>query len=153
MFFLRLWPLASQFIRVQVKNGESTMFWSDYWLPMGRLIEIVGDSGPQRLGVGRQAKVADVANESGWQFWRCRNRHLQQIIASIGSVQAPIAGNVKDVTLWRAGPNAYNNKFSSLKPGSSYGCTKRSRAGVRLFGSSRECPISLSSLGSQSEID
>lgn len=53
---LGLHHLASQFIQVQVKNGESKMFWLDYWLPMGRLIDIVGDSGPQRLGVGRQGE-------------------------------------------------------------------------------------------------
>lgn len=87
----------------------------DIWLPLGRLIDIVGDSGPQRLGVERFAKVADVANESGWQFRRCRDLNLQQIIATISNTQAPAAGNVEDVVLWKAGPGEYNNRFSSFK--------------------------------------
>lgn len=62
-----------------------------------------------------KAKVADVAKASGWQFRRCFDHQLQQIIASIGNVQAPIAGNVEDVTLWRAGPDVYSNKLSSSK--------------------------------------
>ena len=112
---LRLRPLVSQFIRVQVNNGQTTFFWLDQWLLLGRLIDIVGDSGPQRLGVGRFAKVADVANDSGWQFRRCRDLNLQQIIATIGNVQAPAAGNADDVVLWRAGPGEFNSRFSSSK--------------------------------------
>ncbi|WZZ82343.1 hypothetical protein YC2023_102915 [Brassica napus] len=79
---LRLRPLTSQFPRARVNDGESTVFWSDYWHPMGRLIDIVGKSGPQRLGLGRYETVAAAANEAGWQFRRCRDHNLQQVIAS-----------------------------------------------------------------------
>lgn len=89
---LRLRPLAAQFIRMQIKNGQITLFWSDPWLPGGRLIDIVGDSGPQRLDIGRYTKVADAANASGWQIRRCRDQTLQQIITSVRSFKALVVG-------------------------------------------------------------
>lgn len=112
---LRLRSLASQFLRVRVNDGESTLFWSDYWHPMGRLIDIVGENGPQRLGVGRYATVAAAANEAGWQFRRCRDHSLQQVIASTSTVVAPVAGSGEDGAVWRDRPGVYSNMFSSSK--------------------------------------
>ena len=93
---MRLRPLAAKFIRMQIKNGHRTLFWSDHWLPEGRLIGIAGDSGPQRLGIGRYAKVADVANASGWQFRNRRDQMLRQIITSVTRVTAPVDGDEED---------------------------------------------------------
>ncbi|WZZ34540.1 hypothetical protein YC2023_017941 [Brassica napus] len=112
-------PLASQFIRVQISNGRSTLFWLDQWLPLGRLIDMVGDAEPHRLGVGCYAKFADVANESGWQFRRCRDPNLQKIILSISGVQPPVDGSAEDNVLWRSGTDLYDCRLSKEEEGES----------------------------------
>ena len=40
---LKLRPLASQLIRVDIQNGASTSFWYDQWSALGKLIEWTGD--------------------------------------------------------------------------------------------------------------
>lgn len=107
--------LASQFIRVKVSNGRSTLFWLDQWLPLGRLIDIAGDTGPQRLGIGRYAKVADAVTETGWRFRRCRDPVLQHIISSVNNVPAPNVSTTDDMVMWRSGPDTYDCRFSSFK--------------------------------------
>ncbi|WZY77492.1 hypothetical protein YC2023_023876 [Brassica napus] len=73
---------------------------------------MVGDAEPHRLRVECYAKVADVANESGWQFRRCRDPNLQKIILSISGVQPPIDGSAEDKVLWRSRTDLYDCRVS-----------------------------------------
>lgn len=109
---LKLRPLAAQFIRMQVRNGINISLCSDYWLPQGRLIDLIGPNGPQRLGIGRCAMVADIANEAGWRFRRRRDQNLQQLITLITALPAPTDDSEEDKVLWCAGADTYASYFS-----------------------------------------
>lgn len=64
---LKLRPLAVQFIRMELHNGNSMLFWSDHWHPLGRLIEVARVVGTQKLGIGRFARILEVVVNSTWR--------------------------------------------------------------------------------------
>lgn len=39
------------FICTVVNNGEDTYFWSNIWLPLERLFDIVGEIGTRLMGI------------------------------------------------------------------------------------------------------
>ena len=80
---LQLRATAKQFIRMEVHSGQNVRFWIDLWHPLGRLIEVVGEIGTQKLGVARSALVCDVRNEDLWRFRRCRDRHMKDLTQAI----------------------------------------------------------------------
>lgn len=57
---LKLKPLAKHFIRMDIHDGRSVRFWTDLCHPQGRLIEITGEIGTQKLGISREARICDV---------------------------------------------------------------------------------------------
>lgn len=63
---LKLRPLAENFIRSEVGNGQTASFWYDYWLPIGPLIKFFGSTGPRQLRVPLSANVSDSCNANGW---------------------------------------------------------------------------------------
>lgn len=48
---LSLRPLTRRFLRCYVSDGQSSSFWFDHWLDMGPLIDVVGQDGPQLMGI------------------------------------------------------------------------------------------------------
>lgn len=56
--------IAADFMMMDIRNGMSTLFWSDKWLPVGRLIDIAGDLGPARLGIPRFSTVSEAASRT-----------------------------------------------------------------------------------------
>lgn len=49
---------AKSFYRVEVGNGEETLFWFDTWSKHGCLMDVVGENGPIDFGIGRFDSVA-----------------------------------------------------------------------------------------------
>ncbi|KAG7571789.1 Endonuclease/exonuclease/phosphatase superfamily [Arabidopsis suecica] len=98
---LKLRPLAVDFVSHEVRNGHHTFFWFDKWLPMGRLIDQVGEAGICSLGVQRYAKVADAIKDSAWCLRRCRDSRLNEIKQYICGLNIPSSEAGKDVALWR----------------------------------------------------
>lgn len=45
---------------MDIHDGKLVKFLTYIWHPIGRLIEIVGDRGKLKLGISRQACIADV---------------------------------------------------------------------------------------------
>ncbi|CAL9217005.1 unnamed protein product [Arabidopsis halleri] len=59
------------------------------WLPIGRLVDILGTAGSYQLGVPKFAKVSEVINDAGWSFRRCRNRNVMEVIRGIRGLKVP----------------------------------------------------------------
>ncbi|KAG7536572.1 Reverse transcriptase domain [Arabidopsis suecica] len=98
---LKLRPLAAEFTRTEIGDGSNTYFWLDRWLPIGRLVDILGTAGSYQLGVPKFAKVSEVVNDAGWSFRRCRNRNVMEVIRGIQGLKVPSSEADMDKVLWR----------------------------------------------------
>ncbi|VVA94444.1 unnamed protein product [Arabis nemorensis] len=112
---LKLRPIAAKFLRQEVRDGLSTSFWYDNWLPIGPLIKVLGEVGSRTLGVAKNAKVAEVADESGWKIRRRRGSQLQELLRQISAISLPRADQGEDITLWKQSTDKYEPLFSSKK--------------------------------------
>ena len=63
---LKLRDLAYDFLKMEVRNGDTTFFWFDDWMGMGRLIDVTGAIGTVYLGLSRRATVKEATNLNGW---------------------------------------------------------------------------------------
>ncbi|KAG7557174.1 hypothetical protein ISN44_As11g031650 [Arabidopsis suecica] len=58
------------FIRAVVGNGKRVSFRYDNWLPLGRILDLTGPSGPRILGIPLNATVRDAVGPQGWKLRR-----------------------------------------------------------------------------------
>lgn len=98
---LKLCPLACQFIRVEVGNGEKAFFWHDDWLRIGKLIELTGATGTRYLGIVRSARVCDAVVQGQWRVRGQRSRHFQDLHAKVQAEPVPNQCMGEDRFLWR----------------------------------------------------
>ncbi|KAJ4910603.1 Uncharacterized protein Rs2_05224 [Raphanus sativus] len=63
---LKLRPLATQFCKGVLGNGQALSFWYDVWTPLGQLITHIGSQGPRALRLRKDAVIADAINEDVW---------------------------------------------------------------------------------------
>ncbi|XP_013601566.1 PREDICTED: uncharacterized protein LOC106309022 [Brassica oleracea var. oleracea] len=104
---------AASFLRSEIGNGETTLFWFDNWLSVGRLLNITGDLGTQVLGIPRYATVSEAASGGQWNIRRCRGYHLRAMMAYINPVPAPAEDAADDRRLWHHGDGVYKPAFCS----------------------------------------
>ena len=110
---LKIRDEAATFLRSEVGNGKTTLFWFDNWLSVGRLINIAGESGTRVLGIPRYALVSDAVTAGQWSIRRCRGYHLRAMIACIISAPDPVDNTAADRYLWCHGEDEYKGSFSS----------------------------------------
>ncbi|XP_009119170.2 uncharacterized protein LOC103844146 [Brassica rapa] len=109
---LKLRHLAKEFVHIEVHNGQTARFWTDLWHPRGRLIEIAGETGTQKLGIDRAALISDVRTAEGvWRFRRCRDRQMREIINMIENHQMEVNHQAPDVVMWRKNETEYCRQF------------------------------------------
>ena len=83
---LRLRPLAEQFLRCEVDNGNSASFLYAHWLPLGPLIKFFGSNGPQHIGIPLNATIREICPSEGWLIRPARSpkaEHLQVLLCSV----------------------------------------------------------------------
>jgi len=110
---LRFRPLAKGFIRMKIQDGCSVRFWTDLWHPKGRLIDLAGEIGTQKLGIGRSARICDVFVDGEWRFRICRDHFLQDLVHDIRELPLILTANVPNGVLWRDGDDTYSSRFNS----------------------------------------
>ncbi|KAG2308471.1 hypothetical protein Bca52824_028219 [Brassica carinata] len=110
---LQLRPIAKQFVRMEVYNGKTVRFWTDLWHPMGRLIEVAGEIGTQKLGIARTALVCDVWSERGWMFSRCRDRHMRSLFQAVEAHNLVEDRTSSDIIIWRRKETDFGKVFST----------------------------------------
>ncbi|XP_010523406.1 PREDICTED: uncharacterized protein LOC104801759 [Tarenaya hassleriana] len=59
---------ARSFIKMQVRDGQSTQFWLDDWTPHGPLIDHIEELRPRLLRLSRHSKVAAAVANGGWSL-------------------------------------------------------------------------------------
>ena len=63
-------------------------------VPWGRLIELTGEIGTQKLGIRRDARLCEVFVDGEWRFRNCRDSRIQEVIQGIS--QLPISLTVAE---------------------------------------------------------
>lgn len=48
---LKLRPFAAGFLKAEIRDDNFVFFWSDYWLIISRLIDLIGEVGTRQLGI------------------------------------------------------------------------------------------------------
>lgn len=99
----------------EIHNGQAVRFWTDLWHPLGRLIEVVGEIGTQKLGIARTALVCEVWNEGCWEFRRCRDSQMRSLIQAIENFALPDDRTGPDVILWKRQTNEFGKVFSTAE--------------------------------------
>ncbi|XP_048605373.1 uncharacterized protein LOC106386312 [Brassica napus] len=97
---LNLRSLTTNFLRAEVGNGETTSFWWDIWTPLGRLINVFGDTGPRELSIPLFASVADSCNENGWRLRGARSPAAETLHIHLTSIHLPSSLQTEDVFYW-----------------------------------------------------
>lgn len=107
---LKFWNLAKQLIRMDIGNGQSVRFWSDFWHLAGRLIEITREIGMQNLGIARNARICDVYQDGTWRIRVCRDQQLQRLVQEIHRFPLTLTDDTVDGIRLKNGPD-YGDKF------------------------------------------
>uniref|UniRef100_A0A0D3BFV6 Reverse transcriptase zinc-binding domain-containing protein n=1 Tax=Brassica oleracea var. oleracea TaxID=109376 RepID=A0A0D3BFV6_BRAOL len=80
-------PKALPFLKISVRNGDSTFFWWDPWTPFGPLFTYLASDGPSLLGIPIDATVADLRTTSGWLLPNARSDKQLLLFSYISSLQ------------------------------------------------------------------
>ena len=80
---LKLRDIAYDFLKMEVRNGDTTFFWFDDWMGMGRLIDITGAIGTVYLVLSHRATVKEATNLNGWCVSGQRSRRFQDLYHKI----------------------------------------------------------------------
>ncbi|XP_048604993.1 uncharacterized protein LOC125582368 [Brassica napus] len=99
---------------MSIGNGQLVRFWTDIWFPKGRLLEITGALGTQKMGITRNARICDVLVDG---VWRLRDGRDQQIAALVQEIKStPITLNHEaDGVKWKLEPDSYGDRFISAE--------------------------------------
>ncbi|XP_013624393.1 PREDICTED: uncharacterized protein LOC106330483 [Brassica oleracea var. oleracea] len=101
------------FLRCQIGNGKSAMFWFDSWNSLGPLIEFFGASGPRQLRIRLSASVADATANGVWNLPSARSEQSVSLQALLTMIPTPTASLDRDQYLWVQVDGNFGSVFSS----------------------------------------
>lgn len=96
---LKLRDVVYGFFNMEVKDGQTTVFWFDNWLGKERLIDITGAAGPTYIELPRRATVSDAVKLNVWAIREQRSRHYHDLHAAIVAEPVPDSQYGRDVVL------------------------------------------------------
>lgn len=111
---LKLRPIAENFLKCEVGNGDKASFWFYDWSPMGRLFKLFGHSGPRQLGVPINALVSSCCSSTGWNLRHARSPLAEQVHIMLCSISLPSSSSVPDKFLWQVGDITLQSYSASL---------------------------------------
>lgn len=94
---------------------DRVRFWTDIWHSRGRLIDITGEIGTQKLGIHKNATISEVLVDGDWRIRRCRDQGLRSLIQDVRTSSVTLYAGANDGVLWKQGPDDYGDKFISSK--------------------------------------
>lgn len=97
---------------LKIRDGQTVRFWTDIWLPRGRLIDIRGEIGTQKLGIPRNAKISDVLVDGVWRLRNCRDQRIQTLMQEVRISSISLSAT-DDGVLWKQGPDDYGDRFAA----------------------------------------
>lgn len=105
--------MLGDYLRCEVGNGKSAMFWFDSWNDLGPLIEFVGAAGPRQLRLRLTASVVDATADGQWQLPAARSPQVEALQIHLTSLAPPIPTATDDKFLWVQANGTFGSTFSS----------------------------------------
>ncbi|KAG2299300.1 hypothetical protein Bca4012_010874 [Brassica carinata] len=102
--------LPKNFLRMEIKDGSLVRFWTDIWHPKGRLIELTGEIGTQKVGIRRDTTINDIYVDGRWRFRRCQDPLIQGMIQDVERFPLTLSSG-RDEALRRRGTDDYISRF------------------------------------------
>ncbi|CAE6005964.1 unnamed protein product [Arabidopsis arenosa] len=110
---IRLKPYVKDFMRCELRNGETASFWYDHWNELGPLIDLIGATGPRVLRIRKEAMVVEAVQNGAWRMPGARSDSQQQLLIMLTTITPPSIDNGSDVYLWRRLSGSFASFFSS----------------------------------------
>ncbi|XP_048608720.1 uncharacterized protein LOC125584381 [Brassica napus] len=104
---------SEKFLRMEIRNGWRVKFWFDLWHPLGRMIDITGEVGIQKLGIRRNATICDVLRGNEWQFRYCRDPGIRLLGDQIRAFPVVLDPDAEDAVLWKKDVNVFQGVFEA----------------------------------------
>ena len=98
---------------MEIHNGRHVKFWFDLWHPLGKMIDITGEVGIQKLGIRRNATICDVLRGNEWQFRYCRDPGIRLLGDQIRAFPVVLAPDAEDAVLWKKDVNVFQGVFEA----------------------------------------
>ena len=92
---------------MEIKDGRSVRFWTYVWHPKGRLIEVTGEIGTQKLGIRIDKKINDILVDGAWRFRCWRDPLIQNMVQEIERFPLKLTGG-RDEALWKRGSDEFS---------------------------------------------
>lgn len=94
---LRLRNLIYPCIKLIIGNVRSCRFWSDHWSPFGSISEFLNLQNSSRLGIRRDATIADLNCNGNWSLPPARSDQQVMLYAYISNL---ILTDLEDTYVW-----------------------------------------------------
>lgn len=104
---LELRPLALQFCKTKLGNGQEASFWYDVWTPLSQLIKYIGASGPRALRIQDNAVVADAVSNTVWSLPHPRSQKEVDLHSYLTTIELPLSTDVLDQHEWVAADSSF----------------------------------------------
>lgn len=88
-------------------------FWTDIWHTLGRIIDLTGEVGTQKLGIQRNSRICEIVNGNEWSFRQCRDHNLRNLVTIIKVFPLAMTTEAEDVALWKWGEDDFKPCFKA----------------------------------------
>ncbi|KAF8085817.1 hypothetical protein N665_0646s0019 [Sinapis alba] len=110
---LQLKDKLHDYLRCNVGNGTTALFWYDYWTELGPLINMFGASGPRSLRIPLNATVSRAVRNGNWNIPPARSELAETLQVILSTLEVPRADKGSDVDLWKHHTGGFGASFSS----------------------------------------
>ncbi|CAL1407398.1 unnamed protein product [Linum trigynum] len=95
----KVWPIMSLGMRMSIKDGRDTSFWTDRWVDLGEMLidHALDASSPPNPTL----PVAQFTTPDGeWNIPHLRSHQLEELVLQVMGVQTPKEGYDADIPIW-----------------------------------------------------
>ncbi|XP_022562348.2 uncharacterized protein LOC106421438 [Brassica napus] len=101
------------YLRCNVGDGRTALFWYDYWTDLGPLYTLFGNSGPTSLRIPLNANVSEAVCDGHWRLPAARSENAETLQVVLSTMSVPCDANGSDVYLSRINSGGFGASFSS----------------------------------------
>ncbi|XP_018448702.1 uncharacterized protein LOC108820231 [Raphanus sativus] len=110
---LQLKDQLHTFLRCGIGDGNTALFWYDYWAELGPLHLLFGTTGSRSLRIPLTATVSRAVTNGHWNLPPARSDFAETLQVILSTTTVPTSTSGADVYLWRLSSGGFGPSFSS----------------------------------------